>query len=587
MTFNRLTKPVDSINRIDWLIFAGIFIVALTSRLTFLSCSSDKSWPHSVYYEGDAPEWVQYAAALNDGKAAQFEFGLPMRAPATAYLLHLTHWLAGDSSDVYLHYKEIWCFISALTCALAYVAFRQQFPRSVSLLAAGLCVFSFAFDVVATSLNSEPLYTFILMLIVISWQHLMRKPILLMAMATGALHGLATLIRPEHTLLLLVLLVWGVWVFWRRHQISWTRTLMLTGAVGVTSLVVCLPWSISKSIAIHRFNTVTTEAPHFERSQVPWTLEAQARINTLPAFARNSNFMFIDAVMAANHKQPVTPNDVDQFFLDQFRYIPEPLPDRVLVTLKGPFDFALANHPKTQGEFSKAAMIGPMDHTDPALMIARPDHLRLINHGYAIGWSFITQDFSTWLRNVGAKLAHYSDGITLGFTSWNFPLGHQGVRRPIDAISAASFHAMVWKFLILAMLAAGIISAVSRKMGAIWFLIIAYKIIIAIFFYGYARQAISILPAFYLFIALSIDEIARHLPPMRWIGTRTAITTLVIILGVDLLGSLRSPRMIPPDMRLTWSTPELGIGAFRSFHTLELMPVSKADAPNLPAKATP
>src|SRR5688572_15074483 len=64
----------------------GVFAIALLVRLLFLSGSADRGWPHSVYYEGDAPEWVRWANALDRGE--RYEFDLPLRSPAVAYLMH-------------------------------------------------------------------------------------------------------------------------------------------------------------------------------------------------------------------------------------------------------------------------------------------------------------------------------------------------------------------------------------------------------------------------------------------------------------------------------------------------------------------
>jgi len=37
-----------------------------------------------------------------------------------------------------------------------------------------------------------------------------------------------------------------------------------------------------------------------------------------------------------------------------------------------------------------------------------PPHLLLINHGYAMGWKYITSDFGGWLRLVGKKLVIFA-----------------------------------------------------------------------------------------------------------------------------------------------------------------------------------
>ena len=69
----------------DWKWAAAITLLALLLRLAFLFGSPDRAWPHSIWYEGDAPLWVEYAAALDKGEA--FEFNLPIHPPGVAYPL--------------------------------------------------------------------------------------------------------------------------------------------------------------------------------------------------------------------------------------------------------------------------------------------------------------------------------------------------------------------------------------------------------------------------------------------------------------------------------------------------------------------
>ena len=48
------------------LLLAGLFaLVTLAMRVMLLLRSQDTAWPHGVLYEGDAPVWAQWAAALS------------------------------------------------------------------------------------------------------------------------------------------------------------------------------------------------------------------------------------------------------------------------------------------------------------------------------------------------------------------------------------------------------------------------------------------------------------------------------------------------------------------------------------------
>lgn len=44
--------------RTDVRIALAVSVGALCSRLIFLAASPDRSWPHSVWYEGDAVVWA-------------------------------------------------------------------------------------------------------------------------------------------------------------------------------------------------------------------------------------------------------------------------------------------------------------------------------------------------------------------------------------------------------------------------------------------------------------------------------------------------------------------------------------------------
>jgi hypothetical protein len=140
-----------------------------------------------------------------------------------------------------------------------------------------------------------------------------------------------------------------------------------------------------------------------------------------------------------------------------------------------------------------------------------------LNHGYAAGWSFIKSHFGRWLVNLGRKLSNFSDGVTPGYSSWNIPLGPFGQRRSVDLMTAGSGPALLWKFFILGLFGVGVIMALRQRSGGLWLILITSKVLITLAFYGYARQAASIFPAFAVFMALSIDW------GVQWACSRWAI----------------------------------------------------------------
>ena len=574
------------LQRVDVAIAAAIFVIALTLRLIYLSHAPDRDWPYSANYQGDAVEWVEYATALDEGRP--FEFDLPLRSPAVGYVLHWLHPGGGVIHGPFWGFKALWCCISALMCGLAYVAFVRSAGRRVALIAAAMCVFSFGSYVTATSLNNEALYTFLLMAIVLGWQQLIRTPRIAIAIVVGALHGIATLVRQEHTLFMLMMVAVAAWEFWRPHShiseaggrkhislhVAWSNICCL-GLVLIASVLVCLPWSIHGHRAIQRFNTTTSDNPDYDHFQAQWTPEARGYIESMPAFARKGNASFIDGYVIAGGHRIVTAQEIDTFFKDVFGgYVPKPISPWVLVSMRGPLDFALANHKNAGGGFSKAALIRSNEN-DPALILGRPDHLRLVNEGYSIGFASITGDFSQWISNVGAKLSNFSDGITLGFTGANLPIGRGGVRRPVDVISAEPGDAIAWRAFVLMLTALGVGVAIARRIGAIWLTMIAYKIIVTIFFYGYARQAVSILPAFFFFQAVAIEQIGRWLRPAVRLPSRmlqaAGAAIIAILICIDVYASLHQPPMAADGpQRLA---PQWGQDAFESVELVHLKPI--------------
>jgi len=562
----------------------GVFVIALAVRLLFLISSPDRSWPHSIYYEGDAPEWVSYATALELHQP--YEFGLPLRSPAVAHVLrvlapHLAEHMKADGHYSFVWIKALWCVCSALSCALAYLAFASALPRRVALLAAGMCDFSFASYVTATSLNNETLYTLALMAIALSTVSLARRPCIFTALGLAVMHGLATLIRPEHTLLLLLLLgyVAITWIVAPRAKEKFTlwRASAILATVLLGSILVCLPWSVSRSHAIQRFNDTAAVPPDYDRAAVAWSAEARAMVDSFPPFARHDNFVYVTAVCHAKGEHQVTAKQVRQTLMDEFGALPEPLSRWIFVSSQGPLSFALANHPAAGGGFSKAALLNPHFGGDPKLNLTMPSHLRLYNHGYAVGLGYIASDINGWLKNVGLKLSHFGDGITLGFAAWNLPIGRTLVRRPVDLATAEEGAVPIWRIAVLALIGLGMAVAVMGRMAGIWFLIILYKVIVIILFYGYARQAAAILPAFYLFIALAFDQIGRwgstRFKPSRRMKLLAVGTVLGGLLCIEIAAAtFKMPLAIDGPIR---TTPQWGQDAFESYQTIRIKPIAK------------
>ncbi len=624
--------------RTKWGLTGGVFLLALVVRLLFLFTSLDSHWPHSLYYQGDAPVWVDYATALNQGEP--FESDLPLRSPGVAYVLHFLSSVSGGFH--FAGFKVLWCVATAGACALAYLCMERDLGRRTAWLGAMFCTFSFGSYVISTSLNNEALYLFVLMLVIAGTLRLREGASLLLSIGLGVGHGLATLLRPEHTLLLVLLsgysvLSWAAIGRGRPERGKASESVPRRGAfpsgsplnvgraagrkharaslghgtrrtrhpnqssivnhqspiandsapalrgngpwrhvavVVMVSVLVCSPWCVRGSAASRRFNETAGSAPDYAGAALPWTEEARAFLEALPAFVRADNFAYLTHLCAQEGDRSVTRERVEELLLREFAYIPEPLSAWTFVSSQGPLSFALANHPRATGGFMKAALDARFASGE-MLHLALPSHLRLYNRGYRVGLGYIIDDPARWFRLVGAKLCHFAGGVTLGFTGYNLPMGRAGERRPVDLMTHLPGTSWAWRICWVSAILVGAVTAVVRRCGGIWLLVIGYKLIVTMLFYGYARQAVSIGPAYYALAAIAVDLLlgamgnALRLTPRRqWAACAAAV---LILLGIEVHAGMH----VRP-VRVTGSfhaAPRWGGQAIETFERIEFHPL--------------
>jgi len=566
------------------LVFAALTLVL---RLMYLLYSPDFAWPHSVLYEGDATVWAQWAAKLKLGQP--FEYDLAFRTPGVAWMLH---WL-GFIATPFTSAKIIWCAISATTTGLLYLVLTRWFSRRAGIIAATLFALSYGSFVLATSLNNEAPYALLLVAIIGATLRWIDDPTFAWSLLLGALHGCALLLRAEHILLLALLLIYAalrarkniaaISPAVNQSQTYSTPTLRATplsrvaihsALVLAAALALCAPWINRSRNAAHTFNT---DAPpiFFATAQPPWTPAAIAYLNRLPAFARAGNFAFMCDLNKRSGLMVVDDTDVRAFFEREWNYTPEPIQEWSMISLKGPLDFALANHAQADGGFSNAGL-GDSHDNNAVFSLARPSHTRLVNHGYEIGVDYIRANPAAWLSLVREKLARFQDGATLGLFANDWPHNAKHIRRPVDLATPIRDDAPVWNFAVLASLAIGAFFACLRRGGVILILVVAYKIAVTIAFYGYARQAVSIAPVLFALTALCIDAACMLAPRtrlFRW-PVRATLASLFIVAAVQATPPPRfNARPAKIQGRIT-NTPQWGAGAFESFDQLVLEPRS-------------
>jgi hypothetical protein len=523
----------------------AILACALFTRFGFLWASPDRTWPHSVCFEGDGPLWVRFAASLQRGEP--FEFNLPIHTPGMAYLIAWT-W-SGRPAEGFVAQKTLLCILSSLNCVLIWIVARRLFNERVAILAGLLSAASFASTVQATSLNNETPYSFLLLIICIrtltSARHRSIRGLLLLAV----LNGVAVLFRAEHSLCFAMLCVYLVW-HWRRGDRTGHRPgetgasrSKLAGsadssktlrrdqgpdvpitrrrpgvAIGLTILIVGfflipLPWNLRSHRAIQEFNTVEPRPLNYAAARVPWTPQAIEYIRALPAFAREGNFLLLTDLAASRGRPEVSRQFVEDWFKNEAGYVPRPLSPCSFVSIQGPLSFALANNDLSEGGFS-TKLLDPQRAAKLAL--GAPRHLHLFQEGYAIGLQYLTGHIGDAIHLMGKKLGIFGSGLTQGLTPLNVPLSVEGPRRPADQMGPLPGTGRAWTIAILALAAVGLCVCARRRAGGICVLLIAYKALVALAFYGYVREAVSILPFFLLLVAIGLDAVLFAPVLRRW-----------------------------------------------------------------------
>ena len=535
----------------DWWIATAVFALALGARLLFLLTWPDRRWPHSLWYEGDAPLWDQWARTLSAGGV--FEHGLAIHAPGAAYLLH---WLGFAGADDYTGAKVLWCAVSAAACALTYLVVVGEFGRRVGMVAAGLVVFAFASYVQAVSLNVEALYTPLVVAAVALTHRLARRPAWWAAVLLGVVHGVATLLRAEHPLLAVLLAIPVAARWWpdRGTAPRWyAQRVALAAAIALIGFGICLPWMAAGRAAAHRMNTAEAPAPDY--SVAEWTADGRAYIESLPPFARADNVAYLSHLAAQEGGGPLTAARARALLVREFGVEPEPLPERLEVSSQGPLVFALANGPASTGGFTKAGLDARFA-PDPVLNLALPTHNYLYVHGYEVAMGRVRADPAWWPGLVARKLAIFADGAAQGLTAANLPLGRQGLRRAVDQFTAApSWRRATWRCLLAVLLLTGVVIAARTRRGGAWMLVIAAKLLVCALFIGYARQAASILPVFAVLTALGIDglmRVAEHGagPHRQPLVARAWITTAALLAATALateIATFLTTRSAPPN----------------------------------------
>jgi hypothetical protein len=133
---------------------------------------------------------------------------------------------------------------------------------------------------------------------------------------------------------------------------------------------------------------------------------------------------------------------------------------------------------------------------------------------------------------------------------------------------------VLWDGLILGLFLIGVAMGIRLRVGGLWLLIISGKVLVALAFYGYARQAVSIFPAFALFVALPVDQLLKWAREKSGIGERAGFIFGGVVVATLMLADVVAfnfPRASAVDGPLK-VTPQWGPAAFECSERIVIKP---------------
>ena len=516
-----------------------VFALALALRLLYWQATPDRDWAYSVAFKGDAPVWLECARALQQG--LPYDSGLPIHPPGAGYLVALL-WNGLPTGLAFLRFA--WALMGALLVLVFYRAVARSFSPWVAAAAAGWAAASSGLIVLSNSVNNETPYLLLAMgsLLLVDGRELPASRLRLAGWS--ALHALATLVRVEH--LLFYLLMLGLLA--QRGRSQPRRTIPALAGSAAMFVLLLVPWQVAAWTRVARFNREVPTGGSDEASlgaverslaHLAWEPAAAAARDRLPGFVRRQGSLFVAATVAHRGGTAVRGDDF-RILDDAFGYQPRPVPPFPFVSLYGPLNFALANHPGASGGFSRRPLAEPpplrpsADRFPPSLVaglppaeltLVYPPHLRLFNDGYAIGTGFIAEDPSRFARLVARKLAIFWTGATSGFTGYDLPRGAAGLRRSVDMLAPEGWPARSFGLLVLGGCLVGLALAWRQPALGGWLLWLASKLVVTVLFFGYVRQGALVVPVVALLCALGLERLAKARPA---VGTLRALLTLAV-----------------------------------------------------------
>lgn len=135
-------------------------------RVLFLFSGTDRSWPYTVFYEGDSETFFRFARALLSGEL--YDGGIPFHPPGFAFFLAGLQTLVGagaaNAAVPHLAIKLILAVVvGGGTVALLYLATAAALGRTVAIVTALLAAFHFGLYVLAVAPVGDGLFQLLLL----------------------------------------------------------------------------------------------------------------------------------------------------------------------------------------------------------------------------------------------------------------------------------------------------------------------------------------------------------------------------------------------------------------------------------------
>lgn len=508
-----------------------LFVFGLALQLLFMLAGPDGGAGWHIAFQGDAPVWQDLAWKLAHG-VADDQLRLPWRPPGMLWLV--SGLWAGEPAHV-LPLRIGFTVLGAAVAPLVWLLLRRAVAGQVALVTAGLCAAASQVLLLGSGLHVELVYLVGVLLALLDHERLQARGTKSTALRLGLVHGALCLLRAEHVLTVVALLVVARW-----RGGTW-RSL---GLAAVACGAVIAPWQWHANGLVAAYNA---GAPDLPPHPLPWEPAAVARLRTLPSFQQVPMFLFVSGTMRVRGASRVAAADLD-VVREAYGCFPEPL-RAGLIAAYGPINFFLANTPEANGGFSAAALDRPPLLAGGAgrypldlltglprgqILFGYPPHLDAIVNGTARGLAEIAADPLGAIARGGKKLWHAAQGAAPNLGGYALPIGLSGERRQVDFVTATGIWPAAWRLALLGTALFGL----SRVRGqrALWplFAFAGTKLLVVLAYFGYARQGVLCLPL----VALGLAAAGHALRPGALAVVcrpRVALGLLAALLAIEIV----------------------------------------------------